>query len=244
MRILVAEQSGRLAGILRKRYAGGFCRIVSACGGADALRQVHNGGLDLVIVDDVPPGADGMEMVRAVRAAGGTVPFLLLGAPEDEGDIVAALCAGVTDYLSCPFAISELIARIRALLGWRLPEPAAEKGGERIFVAAPSATADEYGPGNPERECSVPVPKEGRDADDLRAHVEQAILALLLSPDYRDDVFIDLTRLQHDCQRQGYSRQEFSYGFVRLLSRHLLVPCGEFAYCLAEEGRAMELQGG
>lgn len=80
---------------------------------------------------------------------------------------------------------------------------------------------------------------EGWNIDTQQTRIEHTILMLLQSSHHLPNRVIDLPRLQSDCLHRGYSSQEFSYGFVRLLSRQLLVSCGDFVYCLSAEGQRL-----
>jgi two-component system, OmpR family, response regulator MprA len=84
--------------------------------GTEALRALERGSFDAVVLDVLMPGRDGMDVCRTLRAAGNRVPILMLTARDTVPDRVAGLEAGADDYLVKPFALEELIARIRALL--------------------------------------------------------------------------------------------------------------------------------
>jgi two-component system response regulator MprA len=84
--------------------------------GAEALQQVDDGPIDAVVLDVLMPGLDGIAVCRSIRAAGNRLPILMLTAREAVADRVAGLEAGADDYLVKPFALEELLARLRALL--------------------------------------------------------------------------------------------------------------------------------
>jgi two-component system response regulator MprA len=84
--------------------------------GEEALTRVAGGGFDLVVLDVMLPGVDGLEVCRRMRAAGDLTPVLMLTARDLITDRVAGLDAGADDYLVKPFAVAELRARLRALL--------------------------------------------------------------------------------------------------------------------------------
>jgi two-component system response regulator MprA len=89
-----------------------------AADGAEALARLTSDGssIDLLIVDVLMPGMDGLEVTRQLRAQGSALPILMLTARDQVSDRVAGLEAGADDYLVKPFALEELVARVRALL--------------------------------------------------------------------------------------------------------------------------------
>ncbi len=87
-----------------------------ASDGADALAGIGGANPDVVIMDVMMPRLDGIEATRALRKAGNDVPILVLTARDAVGDRVEGLDAGADDYLTKPFALQELLARLRALL--------------------------------------------------------------------------------------------------------------------------------
>jgi two-component system, OmpR family, response regulator MprA len=94
-----------------KGYAVG-----TAADGRDALERVADQSFDAVVLDLMMPGVDGLEVCRRMRAVGDQTPVLMLTARDAVGDRVAGLDAGADDYLVKPFALEELLARLRALL--------------------------------------------------------------------------------------------------------------------------------
>jgi two-component system, OmpR family, response regulator MprA len=87
-----------------------------ASDGDEALRRVGQSGPDVVVLDVLMPGLDGLSVCRLLRAAGIRTPVLMLTARDAVSDRVAGLDAGADDYLVKPFALEELFARVRALL--------------------------------------------------------------------------------------------------------------------------------
>ena len=91
-------------------------RVRTAADGAAALRAVHEQVPDAVVLDLGMPGMDGVAVVTALRAMGHDVPVCVLSARDTVDDRVAGLEAGADDYMVKPFALAELVARLRALL--------------------------------------------------------------------------------------------------------------------------------
>jgi two-component system response regulator MprA len=90
--------------------------VRQAADGEEALAAIASSQPDLVILDVLMPRLDGLEVARRIRSAGNRVPILMLTAREAVEDRVAGLDAGADDYLVKPFALAELLARVRALL--------------------------------------------------------------------------------------------------------------------------------
>jgi two-component system response regulator MprA len=89
--------------------------VSAAASGTEALTAIEKGDVDIVVLDVQMPGLDGLETCRVLRAKGDRVPVLMLTARSGIGDRVAGLDAGADDYLVKPFALEELLARLRAL---------------------------------------------------------------------------------------------------------------------------------
>jgi two-component system phosphate regulon response regulator OmpR len=124
--ILVVEDDPRLRERLARYLTGEGFRVTSACDSAEARTQLRVINPDLMVLDVMMPGENGLDLTQALRRTGGdTLPILLLtarGAPEDR---IAGFEAGADDYLGKPFEPRELVLRIRALLR-RAPPAAAE----------------------------------------------------------------------------------------------------------------------
>jgi len=89
--------------------------VVAACDGLDALAALHGRDVQIIVLDVMMPGIDGVAVCRALRRAGDRTPILMLTARSGTGDRVAGLDAGADDYVPKPFDIDELLARLRAL---------------------------------------------------------------------------------------------------------------------------------
>ena len=119
MRILLVEDEEGLRTALADTLAASRYAVDCCANGPDALDAVCTGGYDLVLLDRMLPGLDGLSVLRQARQVGVTTPVLLLTALDAVGDRVEGLDAGADDYLAKPFDADELRARIRALLRQR-----------------------------------------------------------------------------------------------------------------------------
>jgi two-component system, OmpR family, response regulator MprA len=116
MRILVVDDERAVRGSVRRALALEGYAVSEAEGGQEALDELKARTMDAVVLDVLMPDVDGLEVCRRLRAAGDRVPVLMLTARESVADRVAGLDAGADDYLIKPFALEELLARLRALL--------------------------------------------------------------------------------------------------------------------------------
>jgi two-component system response regulator MprA len=114
--VLVVDDDRAVRDSLRRSLEFNGYEVVLAADGAEGLVAVGAQHPDVVVVDVMMPRLDGIETTRALRAAGNDVPILVLTARDAVGDRVEGLDAGADDYLTKPFALDELLARLRALL--------------------------------------------------------------------------------------------------------------------------------
>lgn len=114
-RILIIEDEDRIRQFLQRGLSFEGYRIDAAPDGTTGLEMARDNPPDLVLLDIMLPGMDGLEVCRRLRS-GSEVPILMLTAKEAIEDRVAGLDAGADDYLVKPFAFDELLARVRALL--------------------------------------------------------------------------------------------------------------------------------
>jgi two-component system response regulator MprA len=115
IRILVIEDEERIRQFLQRGLTYENYRVEVAADGSAGLALARENSPDLVILDWMLPGMDGLEVCRRLRAAG-PMPILMLTAKDSVSDRVQGLDAGADDYLVKPFSFDELLARLRALL--------------------------------------------------------------------------------------------------------------------------------
>jgi DNA-binding response OmpR family regulator len=116
MRILLVEDDRKAARVLEKGLKEDGFVVDVAHTGDDGETQAAVKDYDVIVLDWLLPGKPGIDVCRALRAAGVATPILILTARDALADRVAGLDAGADDYLTKPFAFAELLARIRALL--------------------------------------------------------------------------------------------------------------------------------
>jgi len=116
MRVLVVDDEPAVREALGRTLRFEGYDVELAGDGADALAALGERRPDLIVLDVMMPRLDGLEACRRLRASGDTLPVLMLTARDGVGDRVAGLDAGADDYLVKPFALEELLARVRALL--------------------------------------------------------------------------------------------------------------------------------
>ena len=116
MRILVVEDERKVAEAVREGLEGEHYEAVVAHSGEDAFFRINTETLDVILLDIMLPGRDGLEVLKTIREQGVKTPVLILTARHTLEDRVVGLNAGADDYLIKPFAFAELLARVRALL--------------------------------------------------------------------------------------------------------------------------------
>jgi two-component system, OmpR family, KDP operon response regulator KdpE len=128
-KILVVDDDPQIRRVMKATLVGHRYEVVEARTGEEALERLAEEMPGLVLLDMNMPGMDGLETCRAIRA-GSDIPVIILSVRNAEKDKVAALDAGADDYVTKPFSIEELLARIRAALR---RSPGSTDGGPRSF---------------------------------------------------------------------------------------------------------------
>ncbi|GAC1391107.1 MAG: response regulator transcription factor [Ktedonobacteraceae bacterium] len=121
--LLVVDDDSRITELLRRVLAYEGYNVTIATSGDEALHKMLEHAPDLIVLDIMLPGVDGIEVVQRLRAAGDRVPVLLLTARATLADKVKGLEMGADDYLVKPFAPEELLARVKAMLRRNQVEP-------------------------------------------------------------------------------------------------------------------------
>lgn len=145
--ILVVDDEQRYLWVIRINLEARGYEVITAETGTEAIEVAAAREPDLVLLDIRLPEIDGIEVCRRIRQFS-TVPIVMLTALAQEGDKVRGLDAGADDYLTKPFSVEELLARVRAglrrasYLGGRSPEPVLSAGGLRVDMAQQRVTLD------------------------------------------------------------------------------------------------------
>ncbi|GAB3134710.1 response regulator transcription factor [Amycolatopsis stemonae] len=168
MRILVVDDDRAVRESLRRSLEFNGYQVELASDGAQALEAIIADRPDAMVLDVMMPRLDGLEVARRLRSTGDDLPILVLTARDTVSDRVSGLDAGADDYLPKPFALEELLARLRALL--RRASPDAQNGQASEILSFADLTLD---PGTRE------VRRGGREISLTRT--EFALLELFLS---------------------------------------------------------------
>ena len=115
MYVLLVEDDARIARVVERALMEAGHRVDPVHDGDDGLARAEGGVYDLLILDVMLPGTDGFEVARQLRRRRVRTPILMLTARDAVADRVVGLDAGADDYLTKPFALEELLARVRAL---------------------------------------------------------------------------------------------------------------------------------
>lgn len=115
IRVLVVDDEANLSDLLRMAVQNEGWDARTAANGQEALNLVREFAPDLLVLDIMMPGIDGMEVLRRIRDAGNDVPVLFLTAKDAVEDRIAGISAGGDDYLTKPFNLEEVVVRLRAM---------------------------------------------------------------------------------------------------------------------------------
>ncbi len=170
-RILIVEDNADLAFGLRNSLEIASYEVVVANDGPAGLREARTVSPDLIILDLMLPGMDGYRVLRAVRDGGSQVPVLILTARGEEADKVTGFRLGADDYVTKPFGVLELVARVEAVL---------RRASASSRPKAPSADASRFGDIEIQPVARV-VRKNGRPVD-LSPKEYELLLALVQRP--------------------------------------------------------------
>ncbi|KAA9154568.1 response regulator transcription factor [Amycolatopsis acidicola] len=135
MRILVVDDDRAVRESLRRSLEFNGYQVELAGDGAQALERVIADRPDAMILDVMMPRLDGLEVARRLRSTGDDLPILVLTARDTVSDRVSGLDAGADDYLPKPFALEELLARLRALLRRASPDAQPGANSEQLTFA-------------------------------------------------------------------------------------------------------------
>ena len=135
MRILVVDDDRAVRDSLRRSLEFNGYQVELASDGAQALESIIASRPDAMVLDVMMPRLDGLEVARRLRSTGDDLPILVLTARDTVSDRVSGLDAGADDYLPKPFALEELLARLRALLRRAMPDAGGGLDAELLSFA-------------------------------------------------------------------------------------------------------------
>ena len=137
LRVLVVDDEPPIRRFLRTSLAAQGYDIIEAEDGSKALEEVRRRSPDLLVLDLGLPGIDGLEVIRRLRGSGVSLPIIVLSSRVDEAGKVEALDLGADDYVTKPFGVEELLARIRTAMRHKL-----QQQGERPLFRSGALTVD------------------------------------------------------------------------------------------------------
>ena len=141
--VLVVDDEPNIRELVQVALQFHGCTVTTAATGKDALRQAETDRPDLIVLDVVLPDLDGFEVCRRLRSGGNEVPVIFLTARDTSSDTVTGLALGGDDYVTKPFSVESLVARVRAVLRRASRAPAGEAVPETQKLRAGDLELDE-----------------------------------------------------------------------------------------------------
>ncbi|GLV76672.1 MULTISPECIES: response regulator transcription factor [Streptomyces] len=138
--VLLAEDDRAIRQALTRALTLEGYRVTAVPDGVEALAAVHREPPDVIVLDVMMPGVDGLQVCRVLRAEGDRTPILMLTARVETADRIEGLDAGADDYVAKPFEVEEVFARLRALL--RRAAPVAPAAPEELAAGGVLEVAD------------------------------------------------------------------------------------------------------
>ncbi len=138
--VLVVDDEPNIRELVQVALKFHGCSVATAASGKEAIRQAEADKPDLIVLDVMLPDMDGFEVCRRLRAAGNEVPVIFLTARDTSSDTVTGLAIGGDDYVTKPFSVEALVARVRAVL--RRASRTAATGEQENRGAGPLRVAD------------------------------------------------------------------------------------------------------
>jgi two-component system KDP operon response regulator KdpE len=129
IKVLVVEDEPAIRRFLRTSLSGQGYQVTEVETGTDTLERLRRGSVDILLLDLGLPDINGLEIIERVRGQGSSLPIVVLSSRTDEAGKVRALDLGADDYVTKPFGIDELLARLRAALRHRLQQ----EGEQPVF---------------------------------------------------------------------------------------------------------------
>ncbi|MFG3583275.1 response regulator transcription factor [Streptomyces sp. NPDC047990] len=140
--VLLAEDDRAIRHALERALTLEGYAVTAVADGVEALAQAHRTPPDILVLDVMMPGIDGLQVCRVLRAEGDRTPILMLTALVETADRIAGLDAGADDYVVKPFDVEEVFARLRALLRRTSPVPAVPAAGAETAPAPAPASRE------------------------------------------------------------------------------------------------------
>lgn len=116
MRVLIVDDDSRLSSLLEQGMREEGSEVTVAATGPDGLAAAKNGDFQVIVLDVMLPGLDGLEVARKLRRSGNRTPIVMLTAKDSEADTIDGLNLGADDYVTKPFSFDVLMARLRAVV--------------------------------------------------------------------------------------------------------------------------------